>query len=48
MDPLGAIARFGLNDRQGRFLTTVMLHSGVLVGRQYAAFAGKSVRRLEK
>lgn len=40
MDPLGAIARFGLNDRQGRFLATVMLHSGVFVGRQYAAFGG--------
>jgi hypothetical protein len=30
---------FGLTDRQNRFLVTVMLHSGVFVGRQYAAFA---------
>ena len=30
----------GLTDRQARFLVTVMLHSGVFVGRQYAAFAG--------
>jgi hypothetical protein len=29
-----------LTDRQARFLVTVMLHSGVFVGRQYAAFAG--------
>jgi hypothetical protein len=31
---------FGFTERQGRFLATVMLHSGVFVGRQYAAFAG--------
>ena len=31
---------FGLTDRQSLFLLTVMLHSGVFVGRQYAAFAG--------
>jgi hypothetical protein len=31
---------FGLTDRQARFLVTVMLHSGVFVGREYAAFAG--------
>jgi hypothetical protein len=31
---------FGLTERQARFLTAVMLHSGVFVGRQYAAFAG--------
>ena len=30
----------GLTERQTRFLVTVMLHSGVFVGRQYAAFAG--------
>lgn len=34
-----AIARFDLTDRQAHFLVTVMLHSGVFVGRQYAAFA---------
>ena len=31
---------FGLTERQAGFLATVMLHSGVFVGRQYAAFAG--------
>lgn len=31
---------FGLADRQARFLVTVMLYSGVFIGRQYAAFAG--------
>lgn len=39
-DRLNAVASFGLTDRQARFLVTVMLHSGVFVGRQYAAFAG--------
>ena len=34
------VTPFGLTDRQARFLVTVMLHSGVFVGRQYAAFAG--------
>jgi hypothetical protein len=34
------ITPFGVTDRQSRFLATVMLHSGVFVGRQYAAFAG--------
>ena len=37
---IGAITRFGLTERQARFLATVMFHSGVFVGRQYAAFAG--------
>jgi hypothetical protein len=31
---------FGFTARQAHFLATVMLHSGVFVGRQYAAFAG--------
>lgn len=35
-----AIARFGFTDRQSRFLVTVLLHAGVCVPRQYAAFAG--------
>jgi len=35
-----ALTPFGLTERQARFLVTVMLHSGVFVGRQYAAFAG--------
>jgi hypothetical protein len=34
-----SIAPFGFTERQLRFLSTVMLHSGVFVGRQYAAFA---------
>jgi hypothetical protein len=34
------LASFGLTDRQARFLVTVMRHSGVFVGRQYATFAG--------
>jgi hypothetical protein len=34
------LSAFGLTDRHTRFLVTVMLHSGVFVGRQYAAFAG--------
>ena len=36
---IGALARFGFTERQARFLAAVMLHSGVFVGRQYAAFA---------
>ncbi len=35
-----ALVGAGLTARQARFLVTVMLHSGVFVGRQYAAFAG--------
>ena len=35
-----AVAAFGFSDRQARFMVTVMLHSGVFVGRQYCAFAG--------
>src|SRR5262245_60626660 len=30
----------GFTDRHARFLATVMLQTGVFVGRQYAAFAG--------
>jgi hypothetical protein len=41
-DRVNAVASFGLTDRQARFLVTVMLHSGVFVGRQYATFAGIS------
>lgn len=37
---MGAIARRGFTERQARFLATVALHSGVFVGRQYAAFVG--------
>ena len=29
---------FGFTDRHARFLATVVLHSGVFAGRQYAAF----------
>lgn len=39
-DRVKAVAAFRLTERQARFLVTVMLHSGVFVGRQYAAFAG--------
>lgn len=35
-----AVAKFGFTERQARFLVTVMLHSGVCLLRQYAAFAG--------
>lgn len=38
-DRANSIAAFGFSDRQARFLVTVMLHSGVFVGRQYCAFA---------
>ena len=33
-----AVAKKGLTERQARFLTTVMLHAGVCVPRQYARF----------
>jgi len=39
-DRTRTVTPFGLTDRQALFLVTVMLHSGVFVGRQYAAFAG--------
>jgi hypothetical protein len=39
-DRVEAIKGFGLTDRQARFVVTVMLHSGVCLGRQYCAFAG--------
>lgn len=35
-----AIARLGYTPRQARFLTLVLRHSGVCLGRQYCAFAG--------
>ena len=35
-----AVEPFGFTPRQARFLTTVMLHAGVCVQRQYAQFAG--------
>jgi hypothetical protein len=35
-----AVAKKGFTERQARFLTTVMLHSGVCVPRQYARFCG--------
>ena len=35
-----AVEPFGFTPRQARFLTTVMLHAGVCVQRQYAHFAG--------
>ncbi len=33
-------AKKGFTERQARFLTTVMLHTGVCVPRQYARFCG--------
>jgi hypothetical protein len=36
---VNSVATYGFTDRQARFLVTVMLHSGVFVGRQYCAFA---------
>jgi hypothetical protein len=35
-----AVAKLGLTARQARFLVQVMLHAGVCLPRQYAAFAG--------
>lgn len=35
-----AVVRKGFTGRQARFLTTVMLHAGVCVPRQYARFCG--------
>jgi hypothetical protein len=37
---VAAVAKFGVTERQARFLTTVMLHSGLCVPRQFATFAG--------
>jgi hypothetical protein len=37
---LEAIAAFGFTERQARFRLNVLLHSGVLVERQYCTFAG--------
>ena len=34
------LSAFGLTDRHAGFLVTVMLHSGIFAGRQYATFAG--------
>ena len=39
-DRVAAIKAFRFTERQARFLVTVMLHSGVCLGRQYCAFAG--------
>jgi hypothetical protein len=35
-----AVAKLGFTERQARFLTTVMLHGGICVRRQYARFSG--------
>ena len=37
-----AVAKKGFTERQARFLTTVMLHAGVCVPRQYARFCGRT------
>jgi hypothetical protein len=39
-DRVQAVAKKGFTQRQARFLTTVMLHTGVCVPRQYARFCG--------
>ena len=39
-DRVQAVAEKGFTERQARFLTTVMLHAGVCVPRQYARFCG--------
>jgi hypothetical protein len=39
-DRVRAVAKKGFTERQARFLTTVMLHTGVCVPRQYARFCG--------
>lgn len=39
-DPIGAVRAFGFTERQARFLTLVLEHSGVCLPRQYRAFAG--------
>ena len=39
------ITSFGLSDRQTRFLNTVVRHSGVFVGGQYADDALRLLRR---
>ena len=39
-----AVAKKGFTERQARFLTTVMLHTGVCVPRQYTRFCGMVYR----
>lgn len=39
-DRVRTIVAFGFTPRQARFLVTVMLHAGVCLPRQYAAYAG--------
>lgn len=39
-DRVQAMIDHGFTERQAGFLTTVMLHSGVCLGRQYCAYAG--------
>lgn len=38
-DRVRAVARLGFTDRQAGFLVTVMLHSGVCLGRQYCTYS---------
>jgi hypothetical protein len=40
-----AVGEFGFTNRQARFLVTVMLHGGLCVPRQYAAFVGTAYGR---
>jgi len=39
-DCAAAVGKFGVTERQARFLVTVMRHSGLVVPRQFATFAG--------
>lgn len=39
MERVQAVAKKGFTDRQAGFLVTVMLHSGICVGRQYCVYA---------
>ena len=43
-DRAASVAAYGFTPRQAAFLTTVMLHAGVCVSRQYTAFAHIVVR----
>ena len=43
-DRIAAVATYGFTPRQAAFLTTVMLHAGVCVSRQYTTFAHIVVR----
>jgi hypothetical protein len=37
---VAAVGKFGITERQARFLVTMMLHGGLCIPRQFATFAG--------